>query len=213
MVADSDPHAAWQISVSRRCRRPRTPARSACRREAGLAGQWLRDTQPPIDAVRCSTATRTRETLAATGIDAPVVYEAGIYEASPRTLIELVRLSDDDVSTLLVIGHAPGMPWTAWELAGNRNSAHAVDLSRKFPHVGTRGARIRPSVGERGPGHRGNWCGSTFHADPRGRIISAAACRRRPRRRRATISSTNAANPPTSHHTSPSTTTNGATQR
>ncbi|MEV6428661.1 histidine phosphatase family protein [Nocardia sp. NPDC051463] len=102
-------------------------------REAGLAGRWLRDTQPRIDAVRCSTATRTRETLAATGIDAPVVYESGIYEASPRTLIELVQLSDDDVSTLLVIGHAPGMPWTAWELAGNRDSMQAVELSRKFP--------------------------------------------------------------------------------
>ncbi|WP_069160540.1 SixA phosphatase family protein [Nocardia altamirensis] len=102
-------------------------------REAALAGDWLRATQPPVDAVRCSTATRTRETLAVTGIDAPVVYEAGIYEASPQSLIELVQLSDDDVSTLLVIGHAPGMPWTAWELASNRNSTHAVELSRKFP--------------------------------------------------------------------------------
>ncbi|MEV0249108.1 histidine phosphatase family protein [Nocardia sp. NPDC050712] len=102
-------------------------------REATLAGQWLRETQPPIDAVRCSTAVRTRETLAATGIDAPVVFERGIYEASPRTLIELVQLSDDDVSTLLLIGHAPGMPWTAWELAANRNSEQAIELSRKFP--------------------------------------------------------------------------------
>ncbi|MBH0780976.1 SixA phosphatase family protein [Nocardia bovistercoris] len=102
-------------------------------REAGLAGAWLRETQPPIDAVRCSTATRTRETLAATGVGAPVVYERGIYEASPRSLIELIQLSDDDVATLLVIGHAPGMPWTAWELAGNRDSDQAVELSRKFP--------------------------------------------------------------------------------
>ncbi|RJO76488.1 histidine phosphatase family protein [Nocardia panacis] len=103
------------------------------RREAGLAGQWLRRTQPPIDAVRCSTATRTRQTLTATGIDAPVVYEAGIYEAAPRALIELIQLGDDSVETLLVIGHAPGMPWTAWELAGNRDSDQAVELSRKFP--------------------------------------------------------------------------------
>ncbi|MET8654110.1 MULTISPECIES: SixA phosphatase family protein [Nocardia] len=102
-------------------------------REAGLAGHWLRETQPPIDAVRCSTATRTRETLAATGVTAPVVFEPGIYEASPRSLIELIQLSDDDVSTLLVIGHAPGMPWTAWELAGNRDSIPAIELSRKFP--------------------------------------------------------------------------------
>ncbi|MGV9819991.1 SixA phosphatase family protein [Nocardia xishanensis] len=102
-------------------------------REAGLAGKWLRATQPPIDAVRCSTAVRTRETLAATGVTAPVVYERGIYEASPRTLIELIQLSDDDVETLLLIGHAPGMPWTAWELAANRTSNQAVELSRKFP--------------------------------------------------------------------------------
>ncbi|MGV9613722.1 SixA phosphatase family protein [Nocardia xishanensis] len=102
-------------------------------REAGLAGEWLRTTQPPIDAVRCSTAVRTRETLAATGVTAPVVYERGIYEASPRTLIELIQLSDDDVETLLLIGHAPGMPWTAWELAANRTSNQAVELSKKFP--------------------------------------------------------------------------------
>ncbi|RDI66517.1 SixA phosphatase family protein [Nocardia pseudobrasiliensis] len=102
-------------------------------REAGLAGEWLRRTQPPIDAVRCSTATRTRETLAATGITAPVEFEPSIYEASPRSLIELVQLTDDAIDTLLVIGHAPGMPWTAWELAANRDSAAAADLSRKFP--------------------------------------------------------------------------------
>ncbi|KIA62656.1 SixA phosphatase family protein [Nocardia vulneris] len=124
-------------------------------REAGLAGDWLRRTQPPIDAVRCSTATRTRQTLTATGVTAPVVYEAGIYEASPQSLIELVQLSDEAVATLLVIGHAPGMPWTAWELAGNRGSAPAIELSRKFPtsalavlEFDRPWAQIDPGVGE-----------------------------------------------------------------
>ncbi|MFC9996244.1 SixA phosphatase family protein [Nocardia sp. NPDC127526] len=102
-------------------------------REAGLAGDWLRETQPAIDAVLCSTATRTRETLAATGITAPVTFEKGIYEASPHTLIELVQLTDPAVATLLLIGHSPGMPWTAWELASNRGSTAAEELSRKFP--------------------------------------------------------------------------------
>ncbi|WP_068015241.1 SixA phosphatase family protein [Nocardia mexicana] len=103
------------------------------RREAALAGDWLRETQAPIDAVRCSDAVRTRETLAATGITAPVRFEPSIYEASPRALIELVQLADDDLQTLLLIGHAPGMPWTAWELAANRDSEPAAELSRKFP--------------------------------------------------------------------------------
>jgi phosphohistidine phosphatase len=102
-------------------------------READLAGEWLRSTQPAVDAVRCSTATRTRQTLEATGVDAPVTFENQIYEASPHVLIDLVRITDDDVSTLLVIGHAPGMPWTAWELASNRNSQPATEMSSKFP--------------------------------------------------------------------------------
>lgn len=102
-------------------------------REAGLAGDWLRATLPPVDEIRCSTATRTRETLAATGIGAPAVFEAGIYEASAEYLIELVRLTDPAVSTLLVIGHAPGMPWTAWELAATHDSDAAIRIGRKFP--------------------------------------------------------------------------------
>ncbi|MEV6767710.1 histidine phosphatase family protein [Nocardia sp. NPDC051030] len=103
------------------------------RREAGLAGDWLRETQPAIDAVLCSTSTRTRETLIATGITAPVSFEKSIYDASPHTLIELVQFTDDAVETLLMIGHSPGMPWTAWELAANRSSPAAEELSAKFP--------------------------------------------------------------------------------
>src|SRR5438128_211134 len=75
------------------------------RREAALAGDWLRKTQPSIDAVRCSPAVRTRETLVATGIGAPVEFDAAIYEATPHTLIELVQLTPDTAGTLLVVGH------------------------------------------------------------------------------------------------------------
>ena len=32
-------------------------------REAGLAGDWLREHAPAIDAVLCSSAVRTRQTL------------------------------------------------------------------------------------------------------------------------------------------------------
>ncbi|MFE2998979.1 SixA phosphatase family protein [Nocardia sp. NPDC059246] len=103
------------------------------RREAALAGDWLRATQPEIDAVLCSTSTRTRETLAATGITAPVTFESSIYEASPHIIIEILQLTDDAVETLLVIGHSPGMPWTAWELAANRHSGPAEEMSAKFP--------------------------------------------------------------------------------
>ncbi len=109
------------------------PLATRGQREAGLAGAWLRDTQPEIDAVLCSTATRTRQTLAATGIQAPTEYESRIYEASPPDLIDLVRATDETASTLLVVGHAPTMPWTALTLARNRTSEPAAELSTKFP--------------------------------------------------------------------------------
>lgn len=103
------------------------------KREAALAGRWLRERGTDIDIVLCSTAVRTRETLAATKIMAPVDFEPRVYDASPHTLIDLVRLTDDAVHTLLLLGHAPGMPWTAWELAANRDSPEAEALGRKFP--------------------------------------------------------------------------------
>ncbi|GAA5044177.1 histidine phosphatase family protein [Nocardia callitridis] len=102
-------------------------------REAGLAGQWLREVVAPIDTIRCSTALRTRQTLEATGLSAPVEFDADIYEGTPASLIELIQLTDDTVETLLIVGHAPGMPWTSWELASNRDSTQATELSRKFP--------------------------------------------------------------------------------
>lgn len=102
-------------------------------REAALAGHWLRDTHPPVDAVRCSSAKRTRETLTATGVTTPVEFDSTIYGATESDLIELIGLADDDIITMLVIGHAPGIPYTAWDLASNRGSDAAVRLSRKFP--------------------------------------------------------------------------------
>src|SRR5690349_22144621 len=80
-------------------------------REAAMAGDWIRANVPPIDAVLCSTATRTRQTLARTGIDAPVRYVDRIYDATPGTVIDVINGVESefgaDVSTVLLIGHEP----------------------------------------------------------------------------------------------------------
>lgn len=102
-------------------------------REAKLGGDWIRSSQPQVDLVLCSTATRTRETLAATGIVAPINYEPSIYGGSPHQLIDLVRYVVEPAETILVVGHAPGIPWTAWELANNRDSLAAAEISQKYP--------------------------------------------------------------------------------
>jgi phosphohistidine phosphatase len=104
-------------------------------REAGLAGDWLRAHAPAVDAVLCSTATRTRETLARTRVDAPVNYVDRLYDATPGAVIEEINRVDPDVETLLVIGHEPTMSSLALGLAtaDGSNSTAAERISTKFP--------------------------------------------------------------------------------
>lgn len=107
-------------------------------REAGLAGDWLRENAPTVDAVLCSTATRTRETLARTGVAAPVEFRDRLYDATPGTVIDEINRAqthfDVEVRTLLVIGHEPAMSAVSLGLAApDSNTAAAEDISMKFP--------------------------------------------------------------------------------
>jgi phosphohistidine phosphatase len=104
-------------------------------KEAGLAGDWLRANFPVVGAVLCSTATRARETLARTGIDAPVRYADRLYGATPGTMIEQINRVSDDVTTLLVVGHEPTISGVAIVLSGadGTDTAAAERISSKFP--------------------------------------------------------------------------------
>ncbi|MGA9492859.1 MAG: histidine phosphatase family protein [Mycobacterium sp.] len=105
------------------------------KREAALAGDWLRANLPAIDAVLCSTATRARETLAHTGIDAPVRYADRLYDATPGTVIDEINGIGDDVTVLLLVAHEPTMTQLALVLtrADNANTDAAERMSAKFP--------------------------------------------------------------------------------
>lgn len=104
-------------------------------RQAGLAGDWLRAGAPAIDGVLCSTATRARQTLLNTGIDAPVRYSERLYGATPGTMIEEINTVDDEVSALLVVGHEPTISALALALGDDRTSdiAAAERICAKFP--------------------------------------------------------------------------------
>ena len=103
-------------------------------REAALAGDWLRAHAPAIDQVLCSTATRARETLDRTGIDAPARYAERLYGATPGIMIDEIAQTPDSVATLLVVGHEPTMSGLALVLAGDgTDGAVANQISTKFP--------------------------------------------------------------------------------
>lgn len=101
--------------------------------QASLAGEWLRANHPPIETVLCSTAVRTRQTLAATGIEAPTQFLQRLYGAYPGEIITDISEVDESVRTLLVVGHAPGMPSTALDLSGNPDSEDGRAIREKFP--------------------------------------------------------------------------------
>jgi phosphohistidine phosphatase len=91
----------------------RRPLGPRGKREAPLAGRWLNEHAEPIDLVVCSTAQRARETweLVARELDPvpEVRLEDRVYDASERRLLQVIRELPDSASTVLFVGHNPGL--------------------------------------------------------------------------------------------------------
>jgi phosphohistidine phosphatase len=90
--------------------RPLTPRGHA---DATAAGAWLIQRGYGPDLVLCSPSRRTRETwhgIALAFTAGPNVrYDERAYEASAPGLLELVTSMEDDVGTILLVGHNPAM--------------------------------------------------------------------------------------------------------
>lgn len=107
------------------------------RNDAPAAGEWLAAHGIDPDLTLCSTATRTRDTWKLVVAQLPrrpkTVYEDRLYEASLGELIAVLNEVPDDVGTLLVIGHNPGMHALADALAGDAEGDSRSRMSRGFP--------------------------------------------------------------------------------
>lgn len=113
------------------------------RHDAPAAGRWLHDAAgrpgyPRIDHVVCSPARRTRETweLVSAQLDSPpeAVYDERVYGATTTTLLTVVRGTPDNVRSLLLIGHNPGVHDLSLALADETSdSAALATLRQKYP--------------------------------------------------------------------------------
>jgi phosphohistidine phosphatase len=85
--------------------------------------------------VLCSSARRTRETLEAIapalGEGISVQIERELYGASEQRLLERLRAVEDDVESLMLIGHNPGVEQLALSLAGSGQNLGGP--RRKYP--------------------------------------------------------------------------------
>lgn len=90
-------------------------------RDAAAAGRWLED-RHRVDAVLCSPAARTRETLAELGIGAPAEFPEWLYDAGGEDILRGLRELDPLVGTALVVGHAPAVPAVVHDLTDPEES-------------------------------------------------------------------------------------------
>lgn len=106
------------------------------RKDAAEVGRAMRDRGLGPDAIIASPAKRVVETLAALAEGyGPLAadYDQRIYDASPGTLLEVVRQADDPAQALLLIGHNPGLQELLLDLAGRDASGLRDRVRDKYP--------------------------------------------------------------------------------
>ncbi|MEV5008617.1 SixA phosphatase family protein [Streptomyces sp. NPDC093064] len=108
------------------------------RTDAAVAGRKLADAGVPVDLALCSTAIRTRETWKLAVHELPhrpkTVYEERVYDASPGELITVLNETPDDVRSVILIGHNPGIQGLAEVLSGSAEGDARERMNRRgFP--------------------------------------------------------------------------------
>jgi phosphohistidine phosphatase len=113
------------------------------------------------ELVLCSTAMRTRQTIALALLEMPrkpsdILYEDDVYLATPTALRARLAQVDDTVRHIMIVGHNPGLHALALELTGTGARRAVIDMARKFStaalavidfHDAEQWSGIRPAAG------------------------------------------------------------------
>ncbi len=102
--------------------------------DAAALGVWLKEQGLVPELVLCSTARRTRETLAALGNQLPTILSDKLYLASVGDMLGVLQATDDAVKTVAMVCHNPGAHALLAQLVGDyANEADADKVLLKFP--------------------------------------------------------------------------------
>ena len=89
------------------------PLNDRGKKAAETIGQYIRKEGISPELVLSSTAVRARQTtdivLRAARLQSELRYDERIYEASPSRLMEVISQIDEKLSSVLLVGHNPGM--------------------------------------------------------------------------------------------------------
>jgi phosphohistidine phosphatase len=106
--------------------------------------KYVRDRGIQPTQVLCSSARRTRETLAGVDPGGETLIESELYDATCGSLIDRLRRVPDGTPSVMLVGHNPAMQMLVLRLTGANGDAHAngtaapldddlAELQRKFP--------------------------------------------------------------------------------
>ena len=107
-------------------------------RAAEAMAEHIARKSPRPDLILCSTAIRTRQTLAPlvqrlVAPAPPILLEKGLYLAPEDTLLTRLRKAPDGAGTVLMIGHNDGIWRLAEVLSGRGKPGPLAALREKFP--------------------------------------------------------------------------------
>lgn len=104
---------------------------------APAMGRYMRREGLIPALVLCSPSRRTRQTwellAAALKAELPVEYDDDLYLAEPAGLLKRIGAAPEDLPSLLVIAHNPGLQALAHWLAGGGDKAGRRRLATKYP--------------------------------------------------------------------------------
>jgi phosphohistidine phosphatase len=108
--------------------------------DAPLMGRAMTERGIDPDLVLCSSARRTRDTLALVlpelKVGPKVVYEDALYHASAAEMLELMRAVPPGASRLMLVGHNPEIHALALDLVGSGPKHYRDKLKDKYPTAG-----------------------------------------------------------------------------
>jgi phosphohistidine phosphatase len=110
------------------------------RKSAPLIAHWLDHGRLTPDLVLCSPARRVQETWAlmrpVLGEGIPTKTLRTLYLAGPSRLLAALRRTPDEIQTLMLIGHNPGLAGLAISLCGTGREKALARMAKKFPTAG-----------------------------------------------------------------------------
>jgi len=107
--------------------------------DAGAMARYLGRNEYAVGLILCSSSARTTQTaeLVMQQLDCEIEYREGLYLAEPAKIVAAVRGAPTAVSSLMVVGHNPGLEAVAAMLAREpvrrKERARHEALEEKFP--------------------------------------------------------------------------------